>query len=300
MTTILGSLNIALPASRQAYRDIVESLDLTTEAGQKTYVAMLQMSEAADQYYQGLEDAQQKLIDAQRGVVDEFQGYVDKLKSARESMKMEGQTFATQQAASARLAFAAVLQQARLGDLSGIGTIDNAMSKLVENANSPNSFRTKQEYEANYYKTYNDIAELEKLAGTRLSTEEQTLNTLKDQLKVLNQIAGNTDNSRHDFFAPITNNYSDVPEFAGGGSFPGGYRIVGENGPELEYTGPSQITSNSQSKALLDNSEVVKELKSLREDIKAYGYAIAKNTGKSSKVLDRFDIDGLPDTRTLT
>jgi len=106
-----------------------------------------------------------------------------------------------------------------------------------------------------------------------------------------------------EFFAPIARAFTDygqVPEFAEGGTFAGGYRVVGENGPELEFTGPSQITSNSQSKALLDNSEVVKELKSLREDIKAYGYAIAKNTGKSAKVSDRWDIDGLPAERTIT
>lgn len=404
------------------------------------------------------------LITAQEGVVSELQGYVDKLKSARESMKMEGMAFAAQQATSARLAFNAVLGQARMGDLSGIGTVDNAMAKLIENANSPKAFQTKQQYEENYYRTYNDIAELEKLAGTQLSTEEQTLNTLKDQLKVLNQIAGNTDSSglsvqeaqdavnlahaeviakqaaleqaraqyeatrqafvtmeevvnsingnnsqltmsiaemttalleakqavvdatagwatyqanqtavdaaaeqarldalsakqaaeaqaaaqaqadalaaqqaaaeakaaaeaaaqqaaaaeaQHraddplydlrvrlrEFFAPIARAFTDygqVPEFAEGGTFAGGYRVVGENGPELEFTGPSQITSNSQSKALLDNSEVVKELKSLREDIKAYGYAIAKNTGKSAKVSDRWDIDGLPAERTIT
>ena len=91
-----------------------------------------------------------------------------------------------------------------------------------------------------------------------------------------------------------------ISKYASGGSFPGGWRVVGEEGPELEYTGPSQITSNASSKALLDNSEVVKELKSLREDIKAYGYAIAKNTGKSAKVSDRWDIDGLPAERTIT
>ena len=102
-------------------------------------------------------------------------------------------------------------------------------------------------------------------------------------------------------FTPLESYYGNpAPGFASGGSFSGGYRVVGENGPELEYTGPSQITSNASSKALLDNSEVVKELKSLREDIKAYGYAIAKNTGKSAKVSDRWDIDGLPAERTIT
>jgi len=469
------------------------------------------------------------LITAQGQVVSELQGYVDKLKSARESMKMEGTKFVADQATSARFAFNAVLEQARLGDLSGIGSVDKAMSDLVANANSPNSFRTKQEYEENYYKTYNDIAELEKLAGTQLSTEEQTLNTLKDQLKVLNQIAGNTDNSdlsvqdardavnlahaevmakqaaseqaraqyeatrqafvtmeevvnsinsnneqltmsiaemtaallsarqavinlttawsaeqaaktveqaateqadaatiaenqaaaeqasaqkaaylqqneASAYFTPVkagsglfsvdsgknrltkdamletlyglpegkgvaqleriveATNENDIwaqygfyyldqnkmlqrfdmggfhydigqeewPDkiittpsgrqlgpsdvgyqtyrgtpytimaFAEGGTFGGGYRLVGETGPEIEYTGPSQIISNAKSKALIDNSEVVRELKSLREDIKAYGYAIAKNTGKSAKVSDRWDIDGLPAERTIT
>ena len=403
------------------------------------------------------------LITAQGKVVSELQGYVDKLKSARESMKMEGMKFAAEQVVSARLAFNAVLGQARMGDLSGIGTVDNAMAKLIENANSPKAFQTKQQYEENYYRTYNDIAELEKLAGTQLSTEEQTLNTLKDQLKVLNQIAGNTDNADlsvqdaqnavdlahadviakqaaleqaraqyeatrqafvtmeevvnsingnnsqltmsisemttalleakqavvdatagwatyqanqtaadaaaeqarldalsakqaaeaqaaadalaaqqaadaknaadalaeqqaaearaaakaayledHPFlrlavelrelFGGLftSSNGTEVPGYASGGTFEGGYRLVGENGPEIEYTGPSQITSNASSKALLDNSEVVKELKSLREDIKAYGYAIAKNTGKSAKVSDRWDIDGLPAERTIT
>ena len=32
-----------------------------------------------------------------------------------------------------------------------------------------------------------------------------------------------------------------IPGFAGGGSHAGGFRVVGENGPELEYTGPSTI-----------------------------------------------------------
>ena len=39
--------------------------------------------------------------------------------------------------------------------------------------------------------------------------------------------------------------------FADGGSFGGGWRVVGEQGPELEYTGASRIFSNSDSKAML-------------------------------------------------
>lgn len=45
------------------------------------------------------------------------------------------------------------------------------------------------------------------------------------------------------------------PRFAGGGAHSGGLRIVGENGPELEATGPSRIFNAQQTKALLSGSE---------------------------------------------
>jgi len=57
--------------------------------------------------------------------------------------------------------------------------------------------------------------------------------------------------------------------FANGGMFGGGLRLVGENGPEIEATGPSRIYSNSQTKDMLkqDNSELVAELRALRIEL---------------------------------
>src|SRR5690625_1791627 len=57
-----------------------------------------------------------------------------------------------------------------------------------------------------------------------------------------------------------------IPGFASGGIHTGGLRIVGEHGPELEYTGPSRIYSAPDTQRILagnDNSEVVKELRTL-------------------------------------
>jgi hypothetical protein len=42
-----------------------------------------------------------------------------------------------------------------------------------------------------------------------------------------------------------------VPKFAAGGDFMGGLRLVGENGPELEMTGPSRIFNAGQTKNIL-------------------------------------------------
>src|SRR5450756_458432 len=129
-------MNYTLPGARAGYRAIVEGLDLATSAGQSAYVTLMALSEYADTYYSYLEtaqqefldaqqkflDAQQKLIDAQGTIVSTVQGYVDKLKSARESLKMEGSITAAQSLSSAKLAFNAVLEQARTGDLSGIAS----------------------------------------------------------------------------------------------------------------------------------------------------------------------------------
>lgn len=58
-----------------------------------------------------------------------------------------------------------------------------------------------------------------------------------------------------------------VRGYASGGDHSGGWRIVGENGPELENTGPSRIFSNPQSKSLIDNSELIAEMRVLNATV---------------------------------
>jgi len=63
-----------------------------------------------------------------------------------------------------------------------------------------------------------------------------------------------------------------IPGYAAGGDFGGGWRIVGENGPELEATGPARIFNSSQTASMMrrlgnptDNSDVLAaEIRSLR------------------------------------
>jgi hypothetical protein len=90
-----------------------------------------------------------------------------------------------------------------------------------------------------------------------------------------------------------------IPGFANGGFHTGGWRIVGEEGPELEYTPPSRIYSNPDSSDMFDMSELVAEVKQLREDMRSANYAIAKNTQKTAKTLEKFDYDGLPEQRVV-
>lgn len=83
-----------------------------------------------------------------------------------------------------------------------------------------------------------------------------------------------------------------LPAFASGGQHEGGWRIVGENGPELEKTGASRIFSNPQSKSLLNMDELIAEIKSLRSDVRAGQEAIANNTLRTAKILRDVTQDG--------
>ncbi|MGE8449105.1 MAG: phage tail length tape measure family protein [Pseudomonadales bacterium] len=97
-----------------------------------------------------------------------------------------------------------------------------------------------------------------------------------------------------------------VAAFAKGGFHSGGLRLVGENGPELEVTGPSRIYSTEQTRALLgggDNDQMVtmlrallQEQQALREEVanlRIEARATASNTGKTARQLDRIESDGL-------
>lgn len=85
-----------------------------------------------------------------------------------------------------------------------------------------------------------------------------------------------------------------VPGYAAGGNFGGGLRLVGENGPELEVTGPSRIFDARTTAAMLNgggsDAAVVAELRAVRaelEMIKANTQSSALNGAKLSRIVDR-------------
>jgi hypothetical protein len=95
---------------------------------------------------------------------------------------------------------------------------------------------------------------------------------------------------------------SRVQKFARGGSFSGGMRLVGEEGPELEVTGPSRIYSAQQTKGMLqgggDNAGLRAEVSELRSELRQLAIANNKYTKRSYDLFNKWDIDGLPATRT--
>jgi hypothetical protein len=62
-----------------------------------------------------------------------------------------------------------------------------------------------------------------------------------------------------------------LPAFAKGGNHSGGWRWVGEQGPELEYTGPSRIFSHQDSMRMMqpaaNDGAMVREIQSLNSEV---------------------------------
>lgn len=97
-----------------------------------------------------------------------------------------------------------------------------------------------------------------------------------------------------------------IPGFASGGLHSGGLRLVGENGPELEVTGPSRIYNASQTAAMLGGGgDAAAEVRALRNDFAGMTNAlrsVAKHTMQTAKrveFLERWDYDGLPTERDV-
>jgi hypothetical protein len=108
------------------------------------------------------------------------------------------------------------------------------------------------------------------------------------QLKVANalELAASTLNKRFSI---------KTPKFADGGVHDGGFRIVGERGPELEYTGPSRIFSANDTGSMLDNRPLIAEIRALRNEVsnlKSATESTAYNTRKTSDILRNVTQDG--------
>ncbi|MBD8724656.1 DUF4214 domain-containing protein [Oxalobacteraceae sp. CFBP 13708] len=99
-----------------------------------------------------------------------------------------------------------------------------------------------------------------------------------------------------------------VPGYATGGDHAGGWRIVGENGPELEATGAARIFNTSQTQDMMrrvagpsENNEGLsaavdrlrREVEALRKEAWEFGYQTAKNTGRSASSLEHIDRVGV-------
>lgn len=248
--TKLG-FGFAPPETREQFRNLVHSIDTTTEAGQRLQGQVLALADEFDK----AASAGEKMKEAWQSVTDSI---VDEIKRIRGLVsENSGNSFSELQSK-----FAITTAQARAGD-------ERAASSLPQMAE-----------------------DLLKAAETQAHTLEE-----------LNYYRATTANSLEETVNGYSKKYGTVPHFATGGDFSGGVRMVGEDGPEIEVTGPSRIFNAAQSSAILSGSDLKAEMQALRQEfVQCYRamVSIAQNTEKTAKVLVRNDTsNGILVTNTL-
>lgn len=105
---------------------------------------------------------------------------------------------------------------------------------------------------------------------------------------------------------PISTALPAVPAYAAGGTASPGWALVGEEGPELAYFGDTARIYDAGTTASLMSGQVPgstiaaleKRLADLTDRVQAGFAAVAVNTNRTAKQLERWDADGLPETAT--
>lgn len=89
VTKQFAAIGVTLPATRDAYRGMVEALDLTTESGRQMYIMLTGMSDSAAQAFDILESRTNALNESMMGAVTGAQGALQRAISAQQKKATE-------------------------------------------------------------------------------------------------------------------------------------------------------------------------------------------------------------------
>lgn len=131
LTEVMVDMGLELPTTREGFRALVESMDLTTEEGQAMYATLLQMAPAMAEYISQLEDME--------GVITDYAAAAEQvIDNLRQSIDVEKERAAVALAASQEL-YNAEIQFINMQRAAVQGIIDNAgnaKSRLEESVDA--------------------------------------------------------------------------------------------------------------------------------------------------------------------
>lgn len=96
LTDVFDSLGLSLSTSKEGFRDLVESIDLTTADGQQLYATLMQITPAMAEYLDALDDLandkQQLVISSTEKMADLFGQRADNLQAEIELLEAQGKS----------------------------------------------------------------------------------------------------------------------------------------------------------------------------------------------------------------
>lgn len=341
---------VAMPQTRDEFKNLVNSLDLTTEAGQKAFGILMSLAPAFDDWASAVEDAASRIASARDSLTERLYsatGDDEALKALKRKKEWESTAEelrplletvwqAEDDKAERDKAAAAAAEQKRQAEAAAQAQAQAVAAAQAEQARAAEELARQAEQAAQQMAQLGESIRqtISSLLGTTQSAEsraaamatvETSIASLRagggvDQSAVQSALSAlsSLDSSqfgsyeeymtakygiagRLDLLARMVEAKASggaIPMFADGGDHAGGWRIVGENGPELEFTGPGAIVSHADAKNMLDTGALQDEIAELRAEMARYQYQIALSTQRTAKVLDRWDGEGMPEVRT--
>lgn len=242
--------------TRQEFKALVSSLDLTSETGRTAYTALMNVSEGFYQVTEATETALQSTI-------DKFKSFADDLRAFRDSLVLGSSSILTplQKYTESKLQLESTYASALAGDVTAQGKLTSSAQTFL--TASKDYFASSSQYTQDFNSVLDKVGAGITEAEVQISLAEKQLKGIEAQLALLTTIDQN--------IATI----AGVPQAATGGRVHG-LTLVGERGPELvDFTNPGMVYPADQTRGMfapqasMSNNiyQVVAELRQVKQEL---------------------------------
>lgn len=220
----------------------------------------------------------------------------------------------------ARAALASALKGAKAGSMAEAEGLVSGNTLSILQQRGTDSYASAADYRRDYWATYLSLAELKTITGDQISEAEKSVELLEQQLsnaeawrdsqlaaldEQLNAIMG-VDTSVKDLSVAIGEYTLALYDYMAAsqdlervsGSYATGIEYVPRTMVARIHEG-ERIVPASQNRADTSNAAIVDLLRQVVAEVRATGVANAKASGKMAEILDAWDGDGMPETRTV-
>ncbi|KTF70692.1 hypothetical protein ATB93_18740 [Sphingomonas sp. WG] len=289
LSTVFGSLGLAMPSTLDAFRQLVEAQDLTTSAGQATYATLLKLAPAFADLQTSLQGAKSAadILSERQGLerqILELQGKTDEIRKLdlakldASNRALQLQVWAIQDAKSAATA-AEELRQAwtSVGDgimdevrrIRGLGdaTGANTFAGLMGRFNAATAAARGGDLDA--AKSLPQLSQALLAAATSAATSRQELARVQAQTA-----------------ASLEATYGAIGQLGAAATSATDNALLAAAATAQAAASPSNDSAATIASLIALISDLKQEVRQLRDDNNAGHAATAGNTGKTAKILD--------------
>ena len=277
---------------RNLIAELEEKARYQLSTDEQTLLEIQNEAQAAQARYDGQIEKLDEQLDAAQEQLNALYGIDTSIKDVDQAIR--DLSVAVLAALEAQAAAKAALRGAGTGAGAGVQSANEAGQKIISQLGSAGvAIRESDQAKFEKVNIRGSAQLLQVAADLGVQTSGKTGAQIQQAISNAGNLGVNMDNATR------------ALQFAMGGNFGGGLRMVGERGPEIEATGPSRIFSTKQTAELFRNPELVAEVRSLREEVAGLRSESRQLQASNSKYVKRnydinrkWDTEGLPATRT--